>query len=273
MRCVYINLAQALERRESLEKNFYSLAPDNWSIERFNAIDKDFVFETKTSGKLRPGAKACFMSHAKVIRESKNADGHILILEDDAQFGPSSFSVIDSFIREDSHPQWDILFTDVGIPSPSVMIDLLKARRELEKKKKCIAMDLAALTFYGSTAYIINEKSKDKIIGMLDQELVFDTAYDMWLRKEIWGKRINAYALFPFATTVSLSANNSSIQPQDENLTDTVWNLYRRFMWVDRSLGGDSELIDKLEAAHLDAESGELGSLLSLICSPNFKIK
>ena len=135
MRCVYINLAQALERRESLEKNFYSLAPDNWSIERFNAIDKDFVFETKTSGKLRPGAKACFMSHAKVIRESKNADGHILILEDDAQFGPSSFSVIDSFIREDSHPQWDILFTDVGIPSPSVMIDLLKARRELEKKR------------------------------------------------------------------------------------------------------------------------------------------
>ena len=184
MRCVYVNLAHAVERREALEKNFYTYAADAWSIERFNAIDKNFVFETQAPGKLRPEEKACFISHAQVIRQSKNVEGHLLILEDDAQFGPSSFSVIDSFLREDSTPPWDILFTDVGVPSPSLMINLLRVRRELEKKKKCIAIDLAGLSFYGATAYIINQKSKDKIISMLDQELVFDTAYDMWLRKQ-----------------------------------------------------------------------------------------
>ena len=160
MKCVYVNLAHALERKEELELNFKNNAPLNWSIERFEAIDKNIVLENQVPGKLRPEVKACFMSHAQVIRQSGDVDGHVLILEDDAQFGPSSFEVVDSFIREDLVTPWDILFTDVGIPSPSLMVDLLKARRELEKKKKCIAIDLSVLSFYGATAYIVNKNSK-----------------------------------------------------------------------------------------------------------------
>jgi GR25 family glycosyltransferase involved in LPS biosynthesis len=160
MKCVYVNLAHALERKEELELNFKNNAPLNWSIERFEAIDKNIVLENQVPGKLRPEEKACFMSHAQVIRQSRDVDGHVLILEDDAQFGPSSFEVVDSFIREDLVAPWDILFTDVGVPSPSLMVDLLKARRELEKKKKCIAIDLSVLSFYGATAYIVNKNSK-----------------------------------------------------------------------------------------------------------------
>ena len=95
----------------------------------------------------------------------------------------------------------------------------------------------------------------------------------MWLRREIWRKRIKAHVLFPFVTTVSLTANISSIQPKEENLTDKVWHLYRRMIWVDRKLGNDCELIQKLLTANQDHESTELANLLSLIRTPNFIIK
>lgn len=61
MNCYYINLASETEKRIQLEKNFSEHNTLNWPLQRFEAVDKDFVQENSIKGLLSDGAKGCFL--------------------------------------------------------------------------------------------------------------------------------------------------------------------------------------------------------------------
>ena len=95
MRCFYINLDAAAQRRDLLEKNFAQHRGNDWTLTRIAAVDADYVIANGIGGSSTSTEKACFLSHKKAIRESMTIDEPVLILEDDAVFGENTCKIID----------------------------------------------------------------------------------------------------------------------------------------------------------------------------------
>src|SRR5262245_55728131 len=98
MECFFINLENQAERRDFLRDNFARHKAQGWFLNRIAAVGVDQLARSPVPGLIRETEKACFLSHKLALRESLEAPGHALILEDDALFGPSSCGAIDNAI-------------------------------------------------------------------------------------------------------------------------------------------------------------------------------
>src|SRR5689334_13813076 len=95
MRCFYINLDAATQRRRSLETNFAQTGKSDWSLTRIAAIDAAYVEANAIVGTAKPPEKACFLSHRKALLESMNDDEPVFMLEDDAMFGSDTCNIVE----------------------------------------------------------------------------------------------------------------------------------------------------------------------------------
>ncbi len=273
MQIFYINLDSAKKRRADIEKSFSDYAPRGISIERFSAISSKCDEVMNLEGRISLPEKACFLSHKYLVQYSVLGNDHAYILEDDTEFCKDSFNVIDSFLTGGDINSWDIAFTEIGVASPSLMVDFFRLKKEQSRNKKILTLNLQSLPFFGATSYIVNSRFKSKYLSMLEEYKIYDQPYDMWLRTLIHQGKIRAVVLFPFPTTISLNANISSIQSTEENFTDTVWNLYRRFICLDSKSSQDSMILDSMSGVARDPEEKVLGNILSLLLSSKFKVK
>lgn len=98
MLCCYINLAERKDRRQRLEKSFLENASSNWQLKRIEAIDARLVRERGVKGSLRDAEKACFLSHSFSLGIHRELQSPLLIVEDDAEFGPLSCSAIEAAV-------------------------------------------------------------------------------------------------------------------------------------------------------------------------------
>ena len=64
-------------------------------------------------------------------------------------------------------------------------------------------MNLRGVEFAGSTAYIVNGKSKRKVYDALSAYTNVDLPYDLFLRQLAHRGALNIHSLFPFVTTLS----------------------------------------------------------------------
>jgi hypothetical protein len=132
---------------------------------------------------------------------------------------------------------WDILFTDVCIANILTMFDLVKHRRSLgEKKIDVEVMNLRGVEFAGSTAYIVNGKSKLKIHKALSAYTNVDLPYDLFLRQLSHRGALNIHSLFPFVTTMSDYCDVSQIKSASLNPIDLAFNMFRKMIWIERNL-------------------------------------
>jgi GR25 family glycosyltransferase involved in LPS biosynthesis len=97
MKSFYINLDNAVARRNSIEDSFARHNNCGWTLERFQAVD--------APGILRDEEKACFLSHRKLIGENANADEPIFVLEDDTCFAELTFATVDGLLRPPTPPR------------------------------------------------------------------------------------------------------------------------------------------------------------------------
>jgi GR25 family glycosyltransferase involved in LPS biosynthesis len=237
MDCFYINLDSAIERRARLENNFNTIKKPNWNLARFAAIDTDYIRKNEITGTTSPGEKGCFLSHKILIGHNLERPGPMLIVEDDAAFGYRTCTLVDAILKQNKDLDWDILFTDVCVTSLKTMIGLLQYRRELTAKKIDIAfMELVQMGFAGSTAYIVNAKSKKKLYDLLAAAHVIDLPYDLYLRHLIHTGALKGYSLFPFVTSLSDFSEDSQIKTADADRPDMAWNMFRKMVWVERNL-------------------------------------
>ena len=184
MKCFYINLDKSINRKINIENNFLENNTSAWTLTRFSAIDVMYVENNKIEGALRANEKACFLSHKFVIKENINCEEPILVMEDDAIFGKSTCAILDNFIKGSDKFEWDILFTDVGV-GPEVMLDLINLRKRLSINQENTLLDLAKLQFFGATSYILNPKSLKKVFNLLDENVLLNIPYDLYLRSLI----------------------------------------------------------------------------------------
>jgi GR25 family glycosyltransferase involved in LPS biosynthesis len=237
MDCFYINLDSATQRKLKFENNFAAFKKQNWNLSRFSAIDTEFVKTHNIVGTSRPAEKGCFLSHKILIGENLTDDKTIFILEDDAVFGARTCGLIEAALKQNKNLDWDILFTDVCIPHLTTMVELLTYRRELVAKKIEVEfVNLHKKPLAGSTAYLLNGKSKQKFYDLMNSVSSLDIPYDLYLRQWIHTSVLKGFTLFPFVTSLSEFSEMSQIKLSGISQEEIAWNMYRKMIWAERNL-------------------------------------
>lgn len=268
MDCFYINLDSAIQRKHHIENNFAAVKKPDWNLTRFAAIDTDHVRNRNILGKARPAEKACLLSHKELLARNLANDKTIFILEDDAVIGARSCALIDKVLSRNKVLEWDILFTDVCITELVTMLELLKYRRDLAAKKIEVAfLDLSKVIFGGSTAYLVNARSKQKIYNMLEAAKEIDLPYDLYLRQLAHRSAIKAFSLFPFVTSLSDFSDTSQIKTANAFSADVAWNMFRKMIWLERDLTSCKAALESFEKSYCDDELVAFGSLFAVMAA------
>jgi len=264
MDCFYINLDSAAERKVKFENNFNALKKQNWNLSRFSAVDTEFVKNKNVLGESSPAEKGCFLSHKTIIGSNLTHDRPIFILEDDAILGVRTCALVDRVLNQNNNPDWDILFTDVCIPHVLAMVDTLRFRRELAAKKiELQFMNLTKINFVGSTAYLVNSKSKQKLYDLLNVATELNIPYDLYLRGLAHISALKVFALFPFVTSLSEFSEMSQIKLAGVNQGQVAWNMFRKMIWNERNLADCKSGLEFLKSTLTEKDMVEFKSLLS----------
>lgn len=259
LRCVYINLDRAVKRREALEASFARHAGPGFELARFAAVNAADDASNLVPGKARAADRACFMSHRQVIMEHPKDGPPLMVLEDDATFGPTFFRVIGGLL--DRSPD-DILFTDICVPNAGLMSELARERPRLAAAGRIATVGLRKAAFAAAAAYIVLPRALPKLQGILARIERLDGPYDMVLRNLVHRGALSASVTFPFLTTLSEHSEVSAIQPDASISTDLVWNTFRKVMWADRDLAQCSPLLEQIRTACCSPESLMLAPIL-----------
>ena len=275
MHAFYINLDSQQKRKRVIEDNFSEHLPYGWKLHRVEAVGLQLVDARETAGKIRQAEKACLLSHMRAIEQSLEHQGHGMVLEDDALFGPNSCQVIERSLEKLDETPWDILYTDICVPTPQWMLELFLLRRDLVAKEQIVLLSLHDAMFAGATAYIVNDGAKGKLMNMLLDLEQFDLPYDLQLRRWMADGYLKGFAIFPFATSLFAYADDSQVQEKATWITDAAWNAFRRLVWVDAERCPDDPLnqIRQIDAGHYDPLSQKFSGILSVMLSPHFKPK
>jgi GR25 family glycosyltransferase involved in LPS biosynthesis len=272
LRCVYINLDRAVERREALEASFAKHATPGFELVRFPAIDTKHP--QLIPGKVRAADRACFMSHRQVVLDHPDDGPPLMVMEDDVQFGPTFFRTIGDILASPKL-NWDIIFTDVCVPNTAMMAELARARPKLVQggTMRVTMVDLVKAPYAALAGYGVNPKSLRKMKAMLRSIRQMDCAYDMFVRALVHQKHLKAAVTFPFLTTLSEHSEVSAIQADDTSATDLIWNTFRKAMWADRDLAACEPLLRTIREQYCDEEAMRLAPIFCAQASARYRSK
>lgn len=265
MQCRYINLDHAVERRAAIEASFDRAARPGWGLTRFQAIDTGYVDAQSIDGIRSTREKACFLSHKALIEAHDSRAGHLLVLEDDVEFGLATCEVVDGFLQNNAGGEWDLLFLDVCVIGVEDMLKLYFNRHALMNERRIVPLDLAQLPFFGTNAYIVNARSVQKLLACLDAGIPVDVEYDIYLAEQIRQGHLKATVLFPFITTLSEHATKSQIQPSAMEKVNHIRSLFRNLVWLESRPDRMAACVAEFEAALATTRHRTFFTLLSAL--------
>ena len=275
MHCIFINLDRQSDRRTFVERNFDRYADPDWTLHRFPAIDASHLPARFAAGPLRDGEKACFASHVGALDRALELPGDVMILEDDVWLGPRSAELVNEARGALAGTACDVLYPDACIVDPRQMLDLFLQRREWEATRRSRLLDLRDLKFAAATVYLVREHAKSALAARLATITRFDVPFDLVLRNLVLGGELTARAAFPFATSLSLHAEQSQVQPGDTVVADTCWNAFRRLVCADSETlrvecpGGFGDALPACDVAAIT----DFAQVLAFQLSPAFPAK
>ena len=271
----YINLKSATGRRTSLEANIQALAPNQWLLQRFEAVDAIHDQCRQTPGRISDREKACFLSHSLLLAEMLQSCSTrpFMVWEDDVLVGSSAYEAVARFVAQATPDSWDILYTDLIVPDLGSMLELMVRSRQLRSRREVEVLDLKDRSFAGAAAYMVNPRSLRRVVALLQGFETLDEPIDLLLRRFIHQGILKGFALFPFLTTVSDASLQSQIQPDGTSGTDLAWTLFRRLMWMECEVEELYPMCNRLSSLHPDPESSVMGVITAALISPQFKPK
>jgi GR25 family glycosyltransferase involved in LPS biosynthesis len=272
MNCYYINLLSETEKRAQLEKNFAQHNTLNWSLQRFEAIDRAYVRENQISGNLSEAEKGCFLSHLQVLKQNLSGDRHIFIMEDDIVFSSKTAALINRITSADQL-DWDIIYTDICVPDIGFMLHLHTLKMDCRKNDKLQIIDLKNHNFASAAAYIVNKKSVEKIAKLLDLLPELNIPIDIAYRNLVHSAQLKGFVAFPFLTSLSSLSENSQVQPKRHAYTEVVWHSFRKMIWIDGSAKSIKKNLEILEKGNLDEEAKALALIFSGFLANDFVSK
>lgn len=224
-------------------------------MSRFEAMDAVWIAKSNIQGAASEAEKGCFVSHRNLVRQHLLFDDPVMVLEDDAVFGAMTCQAVDMSLANIGDADWDIIFTDVCVPDVGAWPDLVRLRRDFEKTRELKLLSLAGFQFAGATSYILNRRSKRLLAGLLDEVERIDQPYDLYLRSLVHQGRLRAFVIFPFVTSISELAEQSSIQAPGERSPDLVLNWFRRVVWTERDMNAAAPHILALHQSYSSPET------------------
>lgn len=273
MQCRYINLDHATEHRAALEASFEKASRPGWSLSRFKAIDTAEVDARLIRGARSSAEKGCFLSHKSVIEAHAGGAGHLLVLEDDVEFGSATFEIIDGFLQNNPDAEWDLLFLDVCVIGIEDLLKMYFNRRDLINKRNVMPLDLAKIGFFGTNAYIVNAGSVGKLVSVLEAGFPVDIEYDIYLSHQIARQQLKAAVLFPFVTTLSRHATQSQIQVSRMDKLNLVRNLLRNLLWLESRPDEVTAALVEFDAMNKASEHQTFFTLLLALLSSFEELK
>jgi GR25 family glycosyltransferase involved in LPS biosynthesis len=273
MECLYINLDAQKDRRDYLEANFAACKKHGWNLRRIPATDVAFVETNEIIGLLTAREKACYISHVHAIEEALKIDGPVMILEDDAAFGPRSCAVIDEAVETLPQGDWDILYSDLGLGSVHKMVDYALLRRQVAADGEIRILSLEDTVYFGATAYILNGKAKKAYYEAVTENKALNVPYDLFPRRLIGEKKMRGFVIFPFATTTSRFSTSSQVQPGATLATDYILDAYRKIIWNDRDISSCLGPLEDYARRTADPETRAYAAILGAMLAEEFKRK
>jgi GR25 family glycosyltransferase involved in LPS biosynthesis len=273
MLCVTINLDRETDRRAALAANFARFADPGWRLERCPAVEAAEAAALRPDSKLRPAETACFLSHIKALEMALAVAGPVMICEDDIILGPRSATLITMALATIASKDWHILFPEIDIGDPPVMLKLFELYRQKMKAATTVLLDPKFIGdyFFSAAAYIVAGPFKQRLLGLLRQAPM-DLQYDIVLRRLILGQALRCRVIFPFVTSISPAADSSQIQPGQYEVINLVLNEVRRLLWIDRPPDAPRADLAALAAAMGDADTAHFTRALEIILSLGFTV-
>lgn len=269
MNYFYINLDGEQTRAQQVEQQFAACSPQR--LQRFSALDRQWIAQHQVAGRIREVEKACYMSHLSLLKRQQTTQTPFCIFEDDVSFFPETEQIIQAAMAAAGNTPWDLLFTNVCIPDPHVMIDLFLLHRQLQASQGLQLLPLQNINFAAAAGYVVNPASVQKLITLLDTPTL-DLPYDLALREYVHNGQLNAFTIFPFATGLSAHTNHSQIQ-EGSNITDLAWNTLRSLLgWQIDTQQAHADL-DTVPEAHVDEATRALSRVLAITLAKNFQAK
>jgi hypothetical protein len=273
-----VNLKDATERRDQIENNFAQNKTEGWNLHRFNAIDVNYVTQNKIPGKLSSAQKASSLSQINIIKQNKDSNKPIMIVEDDTYFGVKSCFLITQFTALMAQKEWDLLYLDCTIPDPEQMVKLARLRMNLQRTNGMQLLDLQDINYAGAMSYVVNPKSLKKLDAYFDAKKDYNVSLDLMFRNLVRAKKLKAFATFPFLTCSSDLSMQSSIQVQKTDneaahSNDDLWYAFRKLIWNERDINQVCPLIANIDTAMNTPETRLYGQLIAACMSDGFAKK
>ncbi|WP_341894853.1 hypothetical protein [Ferrovibrio terrae] len=249
----YINLDQATQRRTMVEQSYaQSGFSRRWSFERFSAISADSAVVRDAPGRLSGPYKGNFLSHMTCTRQSIGRDAHLFMTEDDVQFCDQTGPILEGIIDAMADDSWDVIRTEISLLSAVDFPKIYKLSVSEAGREKVRLLDLGGLDCpsTGASAYIVNRKSKQKFIQVMDALVAHNGGlnfpFDVCLHDMIRHKFLLGYVTVPFLTAPSFHAdetqapmmNAGQATPQDEMVRLfnqrllELMSAFRRLVWI-----------------------------------------
>jgi GR25 family glycosyltransferase involved in LPS biosynthesis len=240
----YLNLASQVTRRETLVRSYEScdFAP-HWRLHRFDAIGVDHDLVRDIPGTMSATNKACYLSALICLRNSLENDDHLMIIDDDMEFGREAQRVVDSVVQILDESEWDVLLTDAIIPDVLDMPLVFWIWYKYKSRQDYAIVDLTTRPFtFCDGSMIINRRAKHRVYAMMatnDLSIPWDIATRHLIKKGDLRSRL----VLPFLTAPSKCADVSLINPdldRPDLLQNMLQNQLRRMFWID----GGKEPVD-----------------------------
>jgi GR25 family glycosyltransferase involved in LPS biosynthesis len=234
----YINLDRSPERAAFMDAQLARLGLAR-SVLRHAAIDSALLPPAPASP-LRPGERACFLSHQQVL-ERGPADACTLVLEDDAELseqlpelvakaiaGPLDGADI-AFLECQPHYSpahvaalWEVacrLLPDATGPRRAAGIELL---------------DAAKFFKWGTSAYVVTPAGRAKLLGLMRDwlrqgpQLPVDRCYE----QALVAGQLRGVVMVPFLATTALQWHGRSTIGNDVRVPPHAFMVLRRLLYA-----------------------------------------
>lgn len=229
----YINLDRSVERRNQCEMELR-----NHDLEaiysRFPATDGVAMQSQYPESKHTPPRLGCWLSHIELLTRNQTQGQHLHILEDDFRFTQVSarfLNNVEDYLK--NLPEWDIIFLDcdlAGMHSVANMKKLIEMADAYNSSGNFSFLDANVTYGASTTSYLVNSKSKAKLLNLLKEGLASQLPIDLYLRSRIRSNDLRAYVAMPFITTVADSFLDSTIlgNINDANPSIMFATMYRQ---------------------------------------------
>lgn len=265
MECFYINLDRATARRDLIEQQIKK-SNLKFELQRFSAVNG--VAQKGNHPALSNGQWGCWLSHVGIIEKSLSNLEDLLVIEDD-EFFTQEINNILSITEHLKDKDWDIIYLDATIVEVEDYLLLSRAcNKNLKLNYGVTVLDIPnTSTIYGTHAYLINGKKKEKVFDILKKNIQTGLAIDNVYAAAIQEGKIIAGVTIPFLCAPGEETHNSQINTGSHPLSKS-WSNFREILSIDSPKRNNPDFLSSLHQVTTESVAARMNLSVFEVFSP-----